>query len=326
MLDLPEPLHGEVLKTKLSERIEHKPIISGLIYEGASVFFFSQPGIGKSTVSIDAALCVANGRPVFGTLAVPTPMKVWYIQMERHVTESLERLQKMIGSDETLSVENLYIDSELQAINILNDKHFESMIKRGKEIGAPLTMIDPTYGLASGLSKDDIGSEVVKRLTILKKDCKTTLWLNHHSTKSTTEIVDGKKVKKDKPMFGSQWLYAHATGVYFVNMGEDGLVMEKDKDSHGNLLSKIALTFDDETYLSTMSTQDLTHEQRYAIFINKLFGKKENVFTFDEALTHLGCPKSQLRAINRTPRFQGAFDLVKSNGYKTLYKVKSIIS
>jgi len=325
MIEIPPPLFGESLKLKLGEKIEHKPIITGLIYEGASVFFFSQPGLGKSTVSIDAALCVANGLPVFGCLYVPFPMKVWYIQMERHVIESLERLQKMVVGTK-LSLDNLYIDPELQAINILNDQHFNLLIKRGKEIGAPLTMIDPTYGLASGLSKDEIGSEVVKRLTILKKECSTTLWLNHHSTKSTYEVIDGKRVKKDKPMFGSQWLYAHATGVYFVSMGENGLLLEKEKDSHGNLLSKIELSFDDETYLSTMLTQDLTHEERYAIYVNKFFGKVDNVFTFDEALEHLKCPKSQLRSINRTPRFQASFDIVKSNGHKSLYRVISLVS
>ena len=319
-MELPPPIYGEELERRLKERIVHVPIAEGFLYEQSSLMLSSQPSVGKSVLAIQAAYQISNGLPLFGALPVTRPLRVWYIQMERSEIESLERLQTMRG-DSNLSVSNLFIDVELQALNFLNDSHFRYVIQRGQSIKPELIIIDPLYGIATGLSKDEVGSNVAKMFTVLKKTFNCSIWINHHTVKNTYEIIDGKRVPKDDPFYGAQWLKAHITASYLVEQTSDGVILTCKKDSHGVMLKELRLCFDPETYLSTLESSDLAIWEKYKLFLNSLYISGKRKFYFEDARKYLGCALTTLRELQRTPHFLASVTLYKSKGHKTLYEV-----
>lgn len=326
MTELPPPLFGDELQKRLSQKIVHEPIAEGLLYRNSSLMISSQPSVGKSVISIQCALQLANGLPLFGALYVPRPMRVWYIQMERPDTESLERIQYMTAEnslDKTDNTKNnLYLDVELQALNFLKEEHLIKIVSRGKFIKPDVIFIDPLYGIAQGLSKDEIGSNIAKIFTVLKKELDCCLWINHHTTKNDYEIVNQERVAKDDPFYGAIWLKAHVTASYLATRTDSGTLLVNKKDSHGNVQSRIELNFDHDTYLSTIDTNRLNFKERYKMYINSMFrsGKKE--YYFQDALSHLGCINDTLRKIHSTPLFKDFVSTSKRSGSKTLYIIK----
>src|SRR3990167_914442 len=105
-MEISKPLTGNDINEVLKQKIIHEPIAEGLLYKGATLMLSSPPGLGKSSISIQAALQLSIGQPLFSSMYVPCPVRVWYIQMERDIREALERLQLMIG-ESTPSFDNL---------------------------------------------------------------------------------------------------------------------------------------------------------------------------------------------------------------------------
>lgn len=319
-MELPPPLSGQELERRLTDKITHIPIVESFLYEGSTLMISSQPSVGKSVLSIEAAYEISCGLPLFGALKVTKPVNVWYIQMERTETESLERLQLMRG--ETITpLTRFYLDVELQPLNFLHPAHLQYVLKRGEEIKPGLIIIDPLYGIATGLSKDEVGSNVAKMFTVLKKQLNCALWINHHTTKQTHEIIDGQKVEKDDPFYGAQWLKAHVTASYLAIQSEKGVTLINKKDSHSLLLKKMELCFDEDTFLSTMEVEGLEVWERYKLYLNTTLLSGKRKYYFEEARKHLGCALTTLREIHRTPQFQGSVTAFKSRGHKTIYEV-----
>lgn len=279
---------------------------------------YAQPSVGKSVLSIQAAMQLASGLPVFGGLATKAS-KVWYIQMERPDIESLERIQFMRDTI-PLNSANFVLDTELQKLNFLNEAHLKQILQRGKEIAATVAFIDPLYGIATGLSKDEVAANLVKTLTILKSTLKITLWINHHVVKDSYDR-DGSKIERDDPFYGSQWLKAHVTGAYGIEQTNTGTIWTAKKDSHSNLLKSIELAFDDETYVSTMQSDSLNYADKLKLYINAKFRSPNKTFFFEECMKNLGCRKDTLRRLLRHPTFTPCIGKAKSNGKATLYEV-----
>ena len=315
------PLTGDEIKKRMSEKIIHEPIAEGFLYKNASIMISSQPSIGKSVLAIQAALELSNGLPLFGQLHVPRPIRVWYVQAERSDIESLERLQLMIGDRTDIQFNNLFIDTELQSLNFLNPVHQVTIMNRAQQIKPELIIIDPLYGIAQGLSKDEVGSAVAKALTTLKKLLGCAIWINHHTVKTTYEILGGIRVPKSDPFYGAQWLKAHVTGSYLAEMGDKGVHLQCRKDSHSILLKDIKLSFDSETYLSSIIAEETNYRDKYLLFIESLKKSGKSSFFFDEVVEFLGCSTVSVRRLNTKPEIRSLFTLVKSNGRKTLYKL-----
>lgn len=316
---LKEPLTGETLEKRLEEKITHTPFIEQFLYKDASLMIYAPPSVGKSVLSIQVALQLASGLPVFGALHVPEPKKVWYVQMERSDTESLERIQFM-SSVIPVNSKNLVIDTELQKLSFLNPDHLNIILKRGKSISADVMMVDPLYGIASGLSKDEIASSLVKILTILKSELGLTLYLNHHPTKDTYS-QDGSKIDKEDPFYGSIWLKAHVTGSYGVEKTEEGCKLKIKKDSHSQLLEELDLSFDPETYISTLDSSKLQYEERFKMFLNARFRSQKRTFSGQEMMSNLGCAIRTFRRLMAHPLFKDSLINVNSIGRKGLYEV-----
>lgn len=320
MLELNAPLNGNNLLELMKKEVTYNTVIEGLLYEEDSVLVSSAPGLGKSMIVIQMLMELSSGSPVFGCLYVPKKRRVWYIQMERSLTESLSRISHMRTSTD-LNADNIFVDTELQALNWLRPGSIEFIIERGKKIAPDVIFIDPLYGIASGLSKDEVGSDVAKIMTVLKKELRCAIWLNHHTVKDT--YFNGVKVDKDDPFYGAQWLKAHVTNSYLFEHSEDGSRWSNKKDSHfpKNLMRELNLKYDEETGRSVIKLEYGEARDRLRIFFNASFRLGKTIIDLAEITSKTAVSQSQFFRTMRDEPFCTYITSHKSKFSKTLYEV-----
>ena len=319
-MELIPPITGAALLERVINLPEHIPIIEGLLYEHDSLMVSSDSGKGKSLISIQVAMHLTKATAVFGALTVPKPLRVWYMQMERHENESLERINKLMNNFEW-NPDNFFLDTEPQILNFINPSHYKILEERGMQIKPNIIFIDPLYGVAQGLSQDKIASEVSKCLTMLKKRLGCAIWLNHHVVKD--QYFEGKKVEKEDPFYGATWIRAHVTGSYFMRQTDTGVEFIKKKDNHDVLLDNIVTTFDHESYLSTVDPEKFNYSDRLKIFINQVNFKAKKTFTFGECRAFVGCASRTLRYLLTAHPYKDTIKRHKSSGASTLYEICS---
>ena len=314
------PITGKELLDKAINLPEHTAIIEGLFYEHDSLMVSSDSGKGKSLISIQLALHLTKATKVFGALYVTRPMRVWYMQMERHENESLERINKLMASLEW-NADNLFLDTELQILNFINPTHYDILEARGIVIRPDVIVIDPLYGIAQGLSQDKIASEVSKCLTMLKKRLGCAIWINHHIVKDQYSQQTGVKIEKEDPFYGATWIRAHVTGSYFMRQTETGVEFIKKKDNHAVLLDSITTTFDPETYLSTVDPDKFNYSDRLKIFVTQTSFRVKKTFTFEECRAFVGCANRTLRYLLLHTPYDELIKRHKASGSSTLYEI-----
>lgn len=317
------PVSGDGLLELLKKEVVYVPIAEGLIYEEDSVLVSSAPGLGKSIIAVQMAMELSAGAPLFGFLHVPKKRRVWYIQMERSLTESLSRINHMSKSTD-MDASNIYIDKELQAINWLRPDSLTLIVKRGLDIKPDIILLDPLYGIASGLSKDEVGSDVAKLLTIIKKELGCAIWLNHHTVKDSYDR-EGRKIDKEDPFYGAQWLKAHVTNSYLFDHQKDGTgshwKLKKDSHFPKNLMKEIVMHFDEETGRSVIKFEYGEASDRLRIFLNDSFRRDKKVHSIEEICSKTTVSKSSFfKTITHEPFLSGLV-AHKSKFNNTLYEV-----
>ena len=237
-----------------------KPIIAGMVYEKSFMMIAADPGLGKSIVALQAAAELSCALPVFGCLDVPEPRITYHIQLERDASEIFERLA-MMEKVIPINYDKLFIDDQLKGINVLKDEHVSMVLSRIKKYcpRPDMIQIDPAYGAVAGGLRDDIPASMFTRFsTILQHELGCSNWINHHTVKDSYSSFTGDKIKKNDPFYGSQWLKAHVTASFYMSArgNGEGVLLEKKKDSHSNLLDEIVLTFDPVTCTSQMDINE----------------------------------------------------------------------
>lgn len=296
-----------------SPRPKREPIAEGFLYDKSCLMLYADPGLGKSCVSLQAALELSAGVPLFGSLPVTRTYKVFYIMKERPVEEAGERIEEMQKSIPWIA-DNLYLDDKMQLLNFARERDQNQAIGTIERFGAEIVIIDPIIG---GLTRFDEETVLILNnfLTRLQHTLGTTHWLNHHTVKSKKDS-DGSQ--KSNPFYGSQFLEAHVTGSYWLKKGKSGLIMERQKCSHSNMLDRLEFEYDPELYVSRLLTDSLPNEIKLNNFIN--FKKGQNKpFYFDEALAYVGCATRTLRRLLGTPQKEGVIHRLSPDGVRAYY-------
>jgi len=310
---------GNELKAFIANpAVRRKPIVEGLIYERSCVMFASHPGLGKSILTVQAALEISAGLPVFG--AFPSvASKIYYIQKERPIDEVAERVEKLQAVI-PWNPNNLIVDSELQTFSLANPNNHRWIIERIAAYQPDIIIIDPIGAGTPGLSKDEPANIFCNFLTALQKRTGATNILNHHIVKDSYAQGTGEKIEKDDPFYGSQWLKAHVTGSYLIAPTDDGRSFTNKKDSQDNLLSHFKIVYDPERMLSTTDHGSMQHKDRLYRYL--LACRSQNrTFTLKEATTSLGCAKRTFLNLVCTPQFDPHLKRVNVIGKPTLYAV-----
>jgi len=300
----------------MNPEARRKPIIEGLAYERSCVVFGSLPGIGKSSITLQAMLELSAGLPVFGAFP-STPTRIHFIQKERTVDEILERVEAF-EQFIPWKKDNIVIDSSLQSFNLAREDNFSWIIERIKAFNPGIIVIDPIGSGTPGLSSDEGANKFCNFLTMMQSDIGACHWLNHHSVKDSYSS-DGKRIEKQDPFYGSQWLKAHVTGSFLMTETETGTKFVNKKDSHSNLLKQFELAYDPETLISTAKVENLNARDRIKQFCNAKFCVGV-AFTFRDILLGTRVSRTQLRGHLQEPLFKDFLIRTKASGKATLYK------
>ena len=287
----------------------------------------AEPGCGKSVVSTCAMAQMSCGLPVFGQLFVPRPMRCYYIPFERGREEIVERL-KHIESAVPLDYSNIFINDSFIGYNMIDPKHADLLIAQIQSDcpSADTLFLDPIYSAVSGgLSSDEKASMFTRFSARLQRETGASIWMNHHTVKDSYS-QDGTKIEKDDPFYGSQWLKAHCTAAFYMRkaIDGDGVILVCKKDSHGNLLGKIKLGYNSESYTSYAKDLDNTLDasDRIKLFLRTRWKIDRKTFFYEELLSCItGVSNARLRQLIIQLPFSEVLTKHKSNGKKTLYEL-----
>ena len=313
------PLTGEDLRNWInSPKPMREPIAEGFLYEKACLIVAADSGLGKSVLSLQAALELSCGYPLFRRLEVSRPYRIYYVLKERPKEEMGERIQFMQKVIPWNS-DNFHLDDELQSFSLAKEDNFKMIHDRIVSFKPEIIFIDPIYAGTPGLSKDEVASSFTNFLTTLEQKSKATIWLNHHVTKQTYDR-DGAAINKEDPMYGSAWIKAHVTGAYHLTRTANGTALQKKKDSHSNMLESIELEFDEESYLSTASGKGGVGHDRLLLFYNRVKTQNRR-FTLKEIMSEIDLSRPTTMRLFETPPFKGHIINVSPSGSKGLYEI-----
>lgn len=318
-MPLPPPLTGQELRSWVDQpKPKREFMAEGLINEKSCVLIAADSGTGKSVVSLQVALQLSCGMPLFGALEVKRPFKCYYIQKERpreEIGERIEYMQKAIPWEPS----NFILDDQLQAFNLARESNWRPIIDRVAEAHSDIIFIDPIYAGTPGLSKDEVASSFTTFLTMLEQETGATVWLNHHTPKDTYSTT-GDKIEKADPIYGSTWIKAHVTAAYHMVEYDGGVQLVRKKDSHLNLLENIQFEFDPETYISTAKGDWGSGHDKLLLFINRM-EKTDKQFTIDEVKAATNLSRASVLRHFATGHFKDRIRNVSAKGIKGLYAV-----
>lgn len=323
--DIPPAYTGSRLDEAV-EGAEHQRevIAEGLIYEKTNLMIASDPGLGKSTISTQVAVELASGLPIFGHFYVPRPFKVFYIQAERHIMETFERIRQIKLAGRPINSTNLVVTDKFQVLNLLKYDHAVFMIESiERDCGTPdIIFIDPIYSMVSGGLKDDKpASAFTKVMSVLQSKFGCALWLNHHTTKQQYSS-SGDKMGSDDRFYGSQWLKASVTGSYQMEKQDKGVVLKCKKDNYGLLLSQINLEYDAATELCHVTKlSQLPAEDRVKNYLQTMRDRQE-WFSYYDIMESCQVSKRLLTSLILHTRVKDKLETQKSLKGKKLFRIK----
>ena len=165
---------------------ESKPkraLFGGFWMERELAILCGQTGAGKSALSFQIALAIAEGRNVGGFGSEGEPAPVLYIDFENDVEDWKERT-KGIQVPENLLRSTLSTDAELEEISALL---IPSIISECARTGARAVILDNISWLFSDApGKTDIHREtgaLMKRLNVMRQECEIAVLVVAHTNK-----------------------------------------------------------------------------------------------------------------------------------------------
>ena len=320
-------LTGNELGAKVNETRQERPaIIEGLLYEKSVIMVAADPGAGKSVLIANVMANLSMGLLVFGALFTPKPRICYYIPFERGAEEILERF-KHIQTTTLIDYKNIFVNDSFIGMNVIDSRDAETIMNTIKSECVPdLIILDPIYAaVAGGLSTDEKASMFCRFSARLQAEFGCSIWMNHHTVKDTYSSFDGQKIGKADPFYGSQWLKAHCTASFHMKQDAngEGVILEKKKDSQGNLLDRLSLGFnaDDWTQYARDLDNDTTTDIKIKTFLRGCKANKKH-FTFEQLRGCVrGVSQATLRRWLTHPIYTPLLKKHKSIGYATLYEV-----
>ena len=305
--------------------ISSTPLVEDFLYTPKVTMLAADPGLGKSLISTQLALSCSSATPLFGLLAIPKPVRTYYLQLEGDYEEFIERMRHM-RQVIPIDTQNLCWDTT-PVLNILKPDHTEAVIKRIKSWGSPeLIIIDPIYRtVLGGLSKDEPASAFVQFSSQLKDKFHCAQLLIHHTHRPSKDR-DGGLIDEDDPYYGAIWLKAHVDVSYLLkSTSEDhstSILLNK-KSRGANVLKSFALTYHPESMTCSLNltTSEGDALSRVLTFLNfcKQAGKDTD---FYEVAKVCSMSHAHLRRQLELPEILAKVDFVKRRPQKTLWKLR----
>jgi len=314
-----KPITGDTLFSLVNSPKPKRPeLVEGFLYEKSCIMLAADPGCGKSILTLQLAMSASIGAPLFGILNIPRPLRTYYIQRERPKEEILERMEAMQNVLKW-DKHSIVIDDGTQPLSFVKEKHGDFIIRRIMKHTPDIIIIDPLYAGHSGLKDEETVSKLCGFLNILQFKTGASLVINHHTIKSSY-TQKGDKIEKDDPFYGSQFIKAFITGSYHVTRLGNGILLTNKKDSHSNLLNKIELAYDHESYTLMGKVSKMGSADRLQLLLRHYY-ENNKLVSFNEIQAHLGVSTVMLRKLISIQVQKNIFKNVSPPGKKAYYKV-----
>jgi archaellum biogenesis ATPase FlaH len=200
-------------------------IVDGLLLTNSIGVVYSQPGVGKTRLSMQLAIALAGGKNRFLAWDIPKPQKVLMLSLEMDDLELQLFYKDMVSQDESRAIgSNLMFFAEGQPLDIDKASGQEVVYGLIREYKPDILVID---SLGAAVSADVSSNVEVKQffkfVSKIRRDFGVTVWIIHHGRKPT---ADNKAPKGLGDMYGSVYIGAEAGTVLCLWQQGDGHYIE----------------------------------------------------------------------------------------------------
>lgn len=318
------PKTGKPLQDDIDNlTIIRNSIVDEFIYERDTIMIPAEAGAGKSIILTQIAMHISSGTPVFGSLNVPKPRKVFYLQLEGDYEESIERMRRM-KERVTMNPENLcWLEwKQLDVMHPLSPQLLLTLVENTK-FRPDLFIIDPIYKMAShDIASGDAAVKIVKFSDAIFKKFGCSVLFAHHTHRSKY-ASDGVKINEDNPYYGHSFINNHIRTAYLLKHGSDRNhpVLQRKKGRGSDTRALIQLEFDAES-MTVWMNESRGHSFDKLRQLAKHLKDTNKVATFNEICDITGLSLSHVRRLIKDNQFAALFLIDKSNHRKTLYRPK----
>jgi hypothetical protein len=315
---------GEQLKKDIEslEFVAH-PIVENFLYEESTLMLAADSGLGKSVITVQLALSLTAGLPLFGALDIPEPKNVYYLQLEGSYPKLCERMRKM-SRVIPYDADRLVWDNR-KMLDVMDRAYVSKIIHEMRGYLKPdVIIVDPIYKtVAGGLSAEEPSKAIIKFMDTLFEEFGCANIMVHHTHK-TRYGKDGKVIDEDDPFFGSTWLKAHVDVSYHLKAipKKDNrrlLVCKKDRDS--NVVKEIPLRFDPVTFTVGIETDESNYvgHEHVKIYLQEVYKKGETT-SFQDVSAECKIGDRQLRKIQMVLLQNGMLRCDKRDGRAKIWE------
>lgn len=301
------------------------PLIADLLYTQSVFMLTGETGKGKSVIATQIALSLTSATSVFGSLEIPTPRRVYYMQMEGSESEQLNRLrymQQSIPIDPT----HLYWDAKKKTrLNCLDAHSLRTKLTQiDAAFASPpdLITIDPIYrAVPIDLAKAEAAIALANVTDLFMERYGCSILLIHHPHRTRFD-QRGKQIQEDDAYYGHSFLKNHVDTSYtFEQLSDDGslsrLVRKKLREERS--LPELSLVYHPETYTCSMTPQPTAKRKRELVeaYLASLKGRQTD---FYEVKRVCSISTTFLRELQAEFRSRHLLEVAFTDGQKGVWK------
>lgn len=195
------------LRTLLSSDEVIEWAIPGLIHKQGVGIVTAQPGVGKTQLSLRAALNVARGTPFLGW-EIPEPQPILFISLEMSAVEIKDFLKTMTAgyTDEQFEAleKNFQVVTFGESVMLEREDHqqyFRELVEETSPVGVFIDSL--SYSIGKSPNDDEAVHRAMYFVRRLNRDFGTFTWFVHHDRKPQ---VNNKKPNSLADIYGSQFI------------------------------------------------------------------------------------------------------------------------
>ena len=169
-----------------------EPLIPGWMNRHERFILAGPEKTGKSFAVLQAAFELALGHSLWGSFAVPAPLRVMLLQFEIAPSTFKGRYQ---GYESALgATDNLWVASD-RDFRIDNDSHLAALQRDVATFAPDLFIFDPLYYMHDQPENGDSMKDICRRIDTLSPWC--AIWVVHHMSKPLTDAA-GRMVSRGR--------------------------------------------------------------------------------------------------------------------------------
>ena len=291
-------------------------LVEDFLHTTCCLMLTGETGKGKSVLAAQLALSLSSGTPLFSSLAISVPRRVYYMQLEGSFPEQLRRLhfmQKVIP----VNTNNLYWDADRQTAPLSRYDRIAKAFSSPPEV----VILDPIYKFTGGdLAKAEPALAVVRFSDHLMSSLGCSVVMLHHPHREKLTIY-GKPIVEDDFYYGHSFLKNHVEVSYVFKSldaeGEHGQLIRK-KRREENTLETIDLIYHPETYTCSMlpRTSPLNKREQVEQFLASRTGQTTS---FVEVRSQIGLSTQFLRELQAEYEKSGALQVLREPGKRSIW-------